>query len=90
MKRQLFIILGSLIALNSFSVSAAINTVYDTENAAQKNGAIVVNGKLISYDKCLPANATDEQKNRIKEGVSKANEAGIHTGLNPDNLPECK
>lgn len=90
MKRQLFIILGSLIALNSYSVSAAINTVYDTENASQKDGAIVVNGKLISYDKCFPENATEDQKNRIKEGVSKANEAGVHTGLNPENLPECK
>lgn len=90
MKRHFLIILGSLIALNSFSVCADINTVYNTNNSSQKNGAVVINGKLIAYEKCFPQNITEAQRDAITEQVRRANAAGVKTGIDPDNIPDCK
>lgn len=51
------------------SAFAVNNTTFITSN---DTGAVVVNGKVIEYPKCIPKDATKEQKDEIQKKINQA------------------
>jgi len=76
---------GGVVVIPGNSVSYV--TTRDTTN-----GVIIVNGKTLSYPKCIPKNATTEQAQELKNQLANAKRASgnISINLDPNNLPDCQ
>lgn len=78
-----------LMGCSSFSVLAAQNTVFET-GGKKESGTMIVNGKVVTYPKCVKKDAKFEDKEKARKEVDKVRRMGHNITIKEGDLPECK
>lgn len=69
----------------SGSAFAANETEFVTSH---DEGAVIINGKVVSYLKCIKKDATPAEKQKALNLIKKAKQHGVNVHV-PEELPEC-